>query len=113
MDIIGQVLPYLVSIVTGVVGWVAGRKKQQNDFLVEAMATIDMLTAKHSEILKEMLCLRQENIELKANQTEMLLEVSRLREELEKSRAEQEAMSEILKSLNIPKPEIKRRPKKQ
>lgn len=113
MDIIGQVLPYLVSIVTGVVGWFVGRKKQENDFLVEVMSTVDLLTTKNAEILREMLCLRQENIELKANQTEMLLEVSRLREELEKSRAEQEAMSEILKSLNIPKPEIKRRPKKQ
>lgn len=112
-DIIGQALPYLISAITGVGGWFFGRKKQKNDFLDELQSSIDLLSGKNSELLTEVLNLRQENIELKANQTEMLLEVSKLREKLEMSRAEQEAMSEILKSLNIPKPAIKRRPKKQ
>lgn len=75
MDIqMTDILPYLASVITGVVGWFTGKRKQRNDFLSELQASIDMLSEKNKQLLEEVLHLREENIKVHT-------EVAMLREE--------------------------------
>ena len=37
----------LLPTVTGTIGWLAGRRKQKNDFLAEMQSSIDLLSEKN------------------------------------------------------------------
>ena len=38
METWATIIPYIVSVVTGVAGWLVGRRKQRNDFLSDLQA---------------------------------------------------------------------------
>jgi FtsZ-binding cell division protein ZapB len=60
-----DILPYLASIITGVAGWMTGRKKQKNDFLTNLQASIDLLAEKNRQLTEEVVKLRGENMQLR------------------------------------------------
>jgi FtsZ-binding cell division protein ZapB len=60
-----DILPYLASIITGVAGWMTGRKKQRNDFVADLQASIDLLAEKNRALMEEVIKLREENIRLR------------------------------------------------
>ncbi|MDR1155301.1 MAG: hypothetical protein LBL04_11390 [Bacteroidales bacterium] len=60
-----DILPYLTSIITGVIGWLTGRKKQRNDFVADLQASIDLLAEKNRALMEEVIKLREENIHLR------------------------------------------------
>lgn len=68
MDILLQNLSYIVSLITGVVGWLVGKRARNNDMLNKMQETIDMLVAKNSKLITEITELRAENAELKSGQ---------------------------------------------
>lgn len=80
MDIT-TIIGYLFSALTGIVGWLAGRRKQNNNFISEQQSSINLLAEKNNELLKEIVSLRQQNAELQANQTAMKREMAVLRKE--------------------------------
>lgn len=80
MDIT-TIIGYLFSALTGIVGWLAGRRKQNNNFISEQQSSINLLAEKNKELLKEIVSLRQQNAELQANQTAMKREMAVLRKE--------------------------------
>ena len=91
-----SILPYLVSAVTGVVGWLAGLQKRKNDFLNEMQKSIDLLSKENSELLSELVLLRKENAFLVSNQEKMRLEISQLRKENGELRMEVEELNSRL-----------------
>lgn len=80
MDIT-TLIGYLFSALTGIAGWMVGRRKQQNDFISDLQSSIDMLAEKNSSLLKEVVSLREQNAELLSNQAEMKKEMAALRHE--------------------------------
>ena len=72
---------YIFSALTGIAGWMVGRRKQQNDFISDLQSSIDMLAEKNSALLKEVVSLREQNAELLSNQAEMKKEMAALRYE--------------------------------
>ena len=65
MDIVLQILGYLLTPITAVVGWFAGRRARNNDMLNRMQETIDMLVDKNSKLIEQMTQLREENSQLK------------------------------------------------
>lgn len=106
-----DILSILAPILSAVVGWMAGRRKQKNDFLSELQSSIDLLSDKNKELLEEVVQLRTENAKLQTNQETMLNEVSKLRTENADLRKEIESMTEILTELNISLPAKRRKTK--
>ena len=96
-DIIQFLEGLLLPVVTAIAGWMTGRRKRKNDFLSELQNSIDLLSRKNAELLKEVLALNDivlkltnENAALKAEvkavrqeNKEMSDEISRLREKLD------------------------------
>lgn len=72
---------YLFSALTGLAGWMVGRKKQNNDFIADLQGSINLLAEKNSELLRELITLRQQNATLLSNQAEMKQEIACLRKE--------------------------------
>jgi len=84
-DVVNVALPAVI----GVVGWLAGRRKQRNDFLAEMQSSIDLLSEKNRLFVGEMVQLREENLKLCG-------EVAMLREENRALRLEIEALNKNL-----------------
>lgn len=82
------IIGYVFSAVTGVAGWLVGRKKQANDFLSDLQGSINMLTEENAKLLKELVAVRRENATLMTNQEEMKIEIEALRKENEALRQE-------------------------
>ena len=71
MDLVLQILGYLLTPITAVVGWFAGRRARNNDMLNKMQETIDMLVDKNSKLIEEITELRAENADLKAGQEQL------------------------------------------
>lgn len=98
MDIT-TIIGYLFSALTGLAGWMVGRKKQNNDFISELQGSINMLAEKNSELLKEIVTLREQNATLLSNQAEMKQEIASLRKENAGLKKEIEDLSERLSNV--------------
>lgn len=77
------VVTTLLTMGSGISGWVVGRRKRNNDFLTEQQESIELLTesnkrmvARFTEVVAEVVELRNENISLRC-------EVNRVKQELE------------------------------
>lgn len=80
MDIT-TLIGYVFSALTGIAGWMVGRRKQQNDFISDLQSSINMLAQKNADLLIEIISLREQNAELLSNQAEMKKEMAALRKE--------------------------------
>lgn len=72
----------LISPVTGVVSYVAGKKKADNDFLVKLQGSINLLVDENTKLLRENLELKKQISDLQAKQEQMAREIARLRRDL-------------------------------
>lgn len=93
------IIGYIFSAVTGVAGWMAGRRKQQNDFLSDLQGSINMLTEENAKLLKELIAVRRENATLMSNQEQMKVEIEALRKENEALRQEIGELNERLSGI--------------
>ena len=72
MDIqFSDILPYIISVITGITGWLTGKRKQNNDFLKDLQASIDLLAEKNKQLMEEVVQLRQENAKLRVEVEEL------------------------------------------
>lgn len=83
METWATIIPYIVSVVTGVAGWLVGRRKQRNDFLSDLQASIDLLADKNKTLYEEVLRLRQENALLGTKVSELAAQNAQLKTEIE------------------------------
>lgn len=65
MDFVLQILGYVLTPITAVVGWLAGSRTRNNNVLNCLQQTIDMLVDKNSKLIEQMTQLREENSQLK------------------------------------------------
>lgn len=97
---------FIIGTVLGLIGtpiaWLAGRRKANNDFLRDLQDSIDLLSEKNKSLLEEVVQLRLENSQLQINQQALMRQLEALREE-------SEAMSAVLKEMNISIPRSRRR----
>lgn len=75
------VIGYVFSAVTGLAGWLVGRRRQNNDFLNDLQGSVNMLTEENARLLKELIEVRKDNAILMANQEQMKIEIEALRKE--------------------------------
>ncbi len=83
MENLSNILPYLVSVVTAIAGWFGGRRKTQNDFLHELQTSIDLLSAKNAELVKQVIALNSEVISLRKENAGLKVEIEELNKRLE------------------------------
>lgn len=81
MEVIKWVVDILLPVLTGVTGWLAGRRKRNNDFLGDLHGSINTLSAKNAELVKTVVALNETVISLRAENAELKSEVSALRTE--------------------------------
>ena len=87
-----EVVNVALPAVAGAVGWLAGRRKQKNDFLAELQSSVNMLSEKNKQLVEEVVQLREENLMIRG-------EVIKLREENRALRSEIEALNKNLASV--------------
>lgn len=95
----GTIIGYLLTPLTGLFGWLAGRKKSKNDFLQEMQASIDMLVAKNKDLIEEVTLLRAENSKLISNQETLKGQIETLTNQNNKFQREIEILNEQLKNV--------------
>lgn len=81
MDVIKWAADVLLPVLTGVTGWLAGRRKRNNDFLNDLQDSINTLSAKNAELVKTVVTLNETVISLRAENAELKSEVTALRGE--------------------------------
>ena len=94
MDILKDIIPYALPIITAIVGWFGGSRKKKNDFLGEMQKSIDLLTAENTKLVEKIVGLNKEVVTLNK-------EVVTLRGENEGLRAEIEKLNKRLENVKI------------
>jgi len=93
MDIqFSEIVTVALPVVAGAIGWLAGRRKQRNDFLSELQSSVDLLSEKNKIFVEEVVHLREENINLRC-------EVAELREGNRALRSEIETLNKNLENV--------------
>jgi hypothetical protein len=67
-----MILSYAAPAATAVVGWFAGRRKRNNDFLRDMQASIDLLSEKNRELMNEVIVSREKIMMLEKRINRML-----------------------------------------
>ena len=83
-DIISVVSPLL----TAAAGWWVGRRRRQNDFLCQLQSSIDLLSSKNKELMKELVATRDEVMALRKSNDELLQNQEALKRNLEEFKEE-------------------------
>lgn len=88
-EIITNIGTYVLPLVTAAAGWLAGRRKQKNDFLHDLQSSINLLSSENKRLLEEItsanneiIALRKENEELKASVDHLCSENTVLKDEI-------------------------------
>jgi regulator of replication initiation timing len=63
MDWIG-IISLLLAPVTGVVGWIAGKRKRDHGFLNNMQESINKLASENAKLLDEIVTVKKQNVEL-------------------------------------------------
>jgi len=60
------IIPFAISSITGVVGWLVGRTKQKNDFLADLQSSINLLSEENKKLLERVvkLSIDKANLEI-------------------------------------------------
>jgi len=78
-----DIINVLTPIVSLLVGWLLGKRKQKNDFLNELQASVDLLAEKNKSQMEEIIKLREEVIKWRNENSELRQEVETLNQKLE------------------------------
>ncbi|PKO97071.1 MAG: hypothetical protein CVU12_02035 [Bacteroidetes bacterium HGW-Bacteroidetes-7] len=74
---------YLMSPLTGVVSYFAGKRGRNNDFLQHLQNSINMLSQKNSELLTELVAVKEQNAQLTVTMAELKIDNKSLRDKVE------------------------------
>ncbi len=108
MDIV-TLIGYIITPITGVIGWFAGTRQRKNTAIQSLQETIQLLSntiqddnQKIVALMQEIQEVRRENAELKAGQQELL-------EQIESLKAENRELNELVKAAGLTKPKTVRK----
>lgn len=96
---ISDIISYLAPVLTGVVGFLGGRRKQKNDFLNELQSSIDLLAEKNRQLMEEVVKLREDNACLRVEVVNLRKDNEALRVELEELNRRLENVKTITKRI--------------
>jgi regulator of replication initiation timing len=65
MELFITILGYIITPISAVISYYAGKKKADNDFLQNMQASIDLLAAENKKLMAEVVELRKENAKLR------------------------------------------------
>ena len=82
MDI-STLLPYIISAVTGFLGWLFGKKQQDNKFLQDLQESINALASSNKELMSEILLVKKQNVDLEINQQKLEKQNCELKRQIE------------------------------
>lgn len=99
VDIVRWIVELLIPIVTAVVGYFVGKKKRDNDFLSELQHSIDLLSEKNAQLIRETISLNETVVALRKENAELKNEVSLLREENKALTADVSSLREQLNGI--------------
>ncbi len=77
LDLVG-VISVLATPLAGVLSYWAGKKKRNNDFLQDLQKSINMLSEKNSELITDLIEVKEQNVELKVALKTLTLENDKL-----------------------------------
>ena len=110
MDIT-TLIGYLITPITGVLGWLAGTRQRRNTAIQSLQETIQLLSNTIQDdnqrivsLMQEIQEVRRENAELKAGQQELL-------EQIEALKAENRELNDLVKAAGLTKPKPVRKSK--
>ncbi len=83
----------LISPLTAVSGWLAGRRKRNNDFLHEMQNSINSLATENSKLLDEIVTVKKQNAEL-------LIQNEGMRQRLASLEQQNKQLKQEIKDLN-------------
>ncbi|MFV0403646.1 MAG: hypothetical protein ACK5KV_06820 [Bacteroides graminisolvens] len=76
-----QILTIILPVVSSVVTWFVARKKRKNDFLADLQTSIDLLSEKYNNALRELVEVKEQNSKLLVSQNEMKQQIALLTQE--------------------------------
>ena len=101
MTAIAGFLTVLLSCITAIGGWLFGKRKRKNDFISQLQSSIDLLTTKYTETLKELILIKGQNANLLIGQDEMAIEIQTLRKENAALKLEVEELTKKLGNVKV------------
>lgn len=101
MTAIAGFLTVLLSCITALGGWLFGKRKRKNDFISQLQSSIDLLSEKYTETLKELILVKDQNTKLLIGQNEMAVEIKTLRKENAGLKKEVEELTLKLQDVKI------------
>ena len=101
MNVLTILTPYVLSILSVIVGWFIGKRKRNKDYISELQDSIDLLSEKYTETLKELISVKKQNAELMINQNSMALDMKELRTENAGLKREIEDLTTKLQDVKI------------
>ena len=61
MNTLAPLLTIIIPLLTAIVGWLFGRRKQNNDFLGELQTSINLLSDNYTKTLNELVLVKKQN----------------------------------------------------
>ena len=101
MTALATFLTVLLSLITAVGGWLFGKRKRNNDFISQLQGSIDLLSTKYTETLKELILVKEQNTKLLIGQNKMASEIQSLRKENAALTIEVEELTKKLGNVKI------------
>lgn len=100
IELLTSLAEVIIPLLTGVVGWLVGRRKRNNDFIAELQGSINALVKKNAEQIDEIIKLRDEVVKLRSENFELSKEVDRLTAANQQLTQEVEALRKENETLN-------------
>ena len=93
------IITSLMTLLTGVAGWLVGKRKRDNDFLSEQQKSINLLVDNNNAIIARYTSVQNDNMTLRAENNELKEQVKSLLKENEQLRKRIETLSKKIESL--------------
>lgn len=100
MENITTIISLLLTPITGIASFYAGRRKRDNDFLQHLQASIDLLSRENKELLAEIVGVKRKNAELESSQIRVTIRQNELIYENDNLKKKLSSLETILKLIN-------------
>lgn len=100
LDLTG-IISIIAAPIGGAVGYLAGSKKRNNDFLTDLQSSIDLLSKKNTELLTEIVKVKQQNAELQVALARIQIENEALSEQVEALRNQLKSVIKLKNKNNV------------
>lgn len=98
-ELLSVIIPAAMTAIGGIMGWLVGKRKQDNDFLSDQEASINLLIENNKSIVKKYTESQERILELLGENTKLKETIKRLEAELNALRRRNEANTRKLKEM--------------